>query len=105
MKPGSHLVNAARGRLVDPEGLHRALREGWIAGAGLDVFSPENPHQDPRWHPVLAHPSVVVTSQRACLSEEAEASSRRRVAELVRAALDGRTHGLVGKVDPPDGIR
>ncbi|MFE3497822.1 NAD(P)-dependent oxidoreductase [Streptomyces sp. NPDC059175] len=85
--------------------MHRALREGWIAGAGLDLFSPENPHQDPRRHPVLAHPSVVVTSHRACLSEEAEASSRRRVAELVRAALDGRTHGLVGKVDPPDGIR
>ncbi|MBT2363960.1 C-terminal binding protein [Streptomyces sp. ISL-10] len=105
MKPGSYLVNAARGRLVEPEGLHRALREGWIAGAGLDVFSPENPHQDPRWHPVLAHPSVVVTSHRAFLSAEAEASSRRRVAELVGAALDGRTHGLVGRVTAPDPVR
>ncbi|MEV6328816.1 C-terminal binding protein [Streptomyces sp. NPDC051909] len=101
MKPGSYLVNAARGRLVDPEGLHRALREGRIAGAGLDVFAPENPHQDPRWHPVLAHPSVVVTSHRAFLSVEAEASSRRRVAELVRAVLDGRTDGLVGRVEAP----
>ncbi|MER6565180.1 C-terminal binding protein [Streptomyces sp. NPDC001093] len=105
MKPGSYLVNAARGRLVEPEGLHRALREGWIAGAGLDVFSPENPHQDPRWHPVLAHPSVVVTSHRAFLSAEAEASSRRRVAELVGAALDGRTHGLVGRVTAPESGR
>ncbi|MFJ8097944.1 C-terminal binding protein [Streptomyces griseofuscus] len=105
MRPGAYLVNAARGRLVDPEGLHRALDGGWIAGAGLDVFSPENPHQDPRWHPVLAHPSVVVTSHRAFLSEEAEASSRRRVAELVRAALEGRTHGLVGRVTPADSGR
>ncbi|GLX47552.1 hypothetical protein Shyhy01_05020 [Streptomyces hygroscopicus subsp. hygroscopicus] len=105
MKPGAFLVNAARGRLVDPEALARALSEGWIAGAGLDVFSPENPHQDPRWHPVLAHPSVVVTSHRAFLSEEAEASSRRRVAELVGAALAGRTHGLVGRVTAPGSAR
>ncbi|MFI6444118.1 C-terminal binding protein [Kitasatospora sp. NPDC050543] len=105
MKPGSFLVNAARGRLIDPEALYRALDEQWIAGAGLDVFSPENPHQDARWHPVLKHPGVVVTSHRAFLSEEAEASSRRRVAELVRAALDGRTEGLVGRVHAPEAGR
>ncbi|MFE4822135.1 C-terminal binding protein [Streptomyces sp. NPDC056704] len=100
MKPGAYLVNAARGKLVDPQSLGKALEEEWIAGAALDVFSPENPHQDPRWKPVLQHPRVVVTSHRAFLSEEAEASSRRRVAELVRAALDGRTEGHVGRVLP-----
>jgi phosphoglycerate dehydrogenase-like enzyme len=100
MKPSSYLVNAARGRLVDPVALGRALDGGWIAGAGLDVFSPENPHHDARWRPVLRHPGVVVTSHRAFLSEEAEASSRRRVAELVGAVLDGRTRGHVGSVHP-----
>ncbi|WP_405677540.1 C-terminal binding protein [Streptomyces sp. NBC_01511] len=99
MRRGAHLVNAARGRLVDPGALHKALDEGWIAGAGLDVFSPENPHHDEVWAPVLGHPGVVVTSHRAFLSQEAEASSRRRVAELVRAVLDGRTEGLVGRVE------
>lgn len=89
MRSGSYLVNCARGRLVDPESLGRALAKGWIAGAGLDVFAPEDPHDDPRWKPVLTHPGAVVTSHRAFLSAEAEASSRRRVAELARDALAG----------------
>ncbi|MGH8931619.1 MAG: C-terminal binding protein [Egibacteraceae bacterium] len=99
MRSDAYLINAARGGLVDPVTLHKALDSGWIAGAGLDVFSPENPHDDPRWHAVLTHPSVVVTSHRAFLSHEAEASSRRRVAELVRDVLAGRAP-RVGRVAP-----
>jgi phosphoglycerate dehydrogenase-like enzyme len=41
MKPTAHLINVARGRLVDEPVLVRALREGWIAGAALDVFATE----------------------------------------------------------------
>jgi len=99
MRPDAFLVNAARGRLVDPLALHEALAGGWIAGAGLDVFSPENPHDDPAWQAVLRHPGVVVTSHRAFLSADAEASSRRRVAELVRDLLAGSTR-LPGQVTP-----
>ncbi|GGM41536.1 dehydrogenase [Longimycelium tulufanense] len=91
MRPDAYLLNAARGKLIDPVALGKALNEGWIAGAGLDVFFPENPHDDSRWQPVLEHPATVVTSHRAFLSEDAEASSRRRVAELVRDRLAGRT--------------
>lgn len=46
MRPGSILINTARGELVDTEALVRALREGQIAGAGLDTFSPEPPPAD-----------------------------------------------------------
>lgn len=94
MRPESYLVNCARGGLVAPESLGRALAEGWIAGAGIDVFAPENPHDDPRWQPVLRHPGVIVTSHRAFLSVEAEASSRQRVAELARDVLAGNSRSL-----------
>ena len=41
MKPNAILVNIARGKVVDTEALVKALKEGWIAGAGLDVFEEE----------------------------------------------------------------
>lgn len=41
MKPTAYLINIARGRIVDEHSLIRALKEGWIAGAGLDVFDAE----------------------------------------------------------------
>ncbi len=41
MKPSAHLVNIARGEIVDEKALIRALEENWIAGAGLDVFASE----------------------------------------------------------------
>jgi phosphoglycerate dehydrogenase-like enzyme len=50
MKPSAYLVNVARGEIVQEQILMRALQEGWIAGAGLDVFEQEPlPVDSPLW--------------------------------------------------------
>jgi glyoxylate reductase len=57
MKPTAHLVNTARGPLVDQAALEHALREGWIAGAALDVTDPEPLPAD---HPLHGAPNLLV---------------------------------------------
>ncbi len=58
MKPGAFLVNIGRGALIDQEALVKALTEGWIGGAGLDVTEPEPlPEDSPLWE----IPNVILT--------------------------------------------
>jgi len=49
-KPGAIFINPSRGELVDEEALAKAIKEGWIAGAAVDVYSREPPPED---HPLL----------------------------------------------------
>ncbi len=58
MKAGSYLINASRGPVLDEAALIRALEDGHLAGAGLDVFDPEPPEAD---NPLLKMTNVVVT--------------------------------------------
>lgn len=58
MKPGSYLINASRGPVVDEAALIRALQDGHLAGAGLDVYDPEPPAPD---NPLLQMENVVNT--------------------------------------------
>ena len=57
MKPGAHLINAARGGIVDEEALYQALHSGHLGGAALDVFEDEPANQ----HPLYGLPTVVVS--------------------------------------------
>jgi D-3-phosphoglycerate dehydrogenase len=59
MKPTAYLINLARGGIVDEDALIRALSEGWIAGAGLDVFAEE---PGPDGHPLYGMENVVCTA-------------------------------------------
>ena len=73
MKPTAFLVNTARGPIVSDDALYRGLREGWIAGAGLDDIE-EEPAKVRDWkpaNPLLTLPNVVVTPHAAYYSEEA----------------------------------
>jgi phosphoglycerate dehydrogenase-like enzyme len=58
MRPHTYLVNVARGRVIDEHALIRALREGWIAGAGLDVTEEEPLPPD---SPLYDMPNVILT--------------------------------------------
>lgn len=58
MKPGAFFINVSRGPIVQETALIRALREGWIAGAGLDVFDTEPLPGD---HPLYEFPQVIIT--------------------------------------------
>jgi D-3-phosphoglycerate dehydrogenase len=87
MKPNAYLVNTARGGLVDTVALARALREGWIAGAGLDVLPQEPPAAD---DPLRGLDNVILTPHVAFYSEESLVDLRRRTAQSVVDVLAGR---------------
>jgi D-3-phosphoglycerate dehydrogenase / 2-oxoglutarate reductase len=91
MKPTSILINTARGPIVDDRALHRALSEGWIAGAGLDDIE-EEPAKVRDWradNPLFGLDNVVITPHAAYYSEEAIHTVRQFAAEEVVRVLTG----------------
>ena len=86
MKPSAYLVNTSRGALIDLPALERALREGWIAGAGLDVLPQEPPPAD---SPLLSLDNVVLTCHAAFYSEQSLAELQSSAAREVARVLGG----------------
>nr|PZN72526.1 MAG: phosphoglycerate dehydrogenase [Bacillota bacterium] len=85
MKPTARIVNCARGGMVDEEALYRALKEGRLAGAALDVFAAE-PCTD---SPLFRLPNVVVTPHLSASTAEAQDANGRYIAQYVLRALRG----------------
>ncbi|WP_017665615.1 2-hydroxyacid dehydrogenase [Porphyrobacter sp. AAP82] len=85
MKPGSSIVNTARGELIDQEALIAALESGHLAGAGLDVY-PDEPHVDPR---LIAHPNVMTLPHIGSATAEGREESGHKVIANIRMWADG----------------
>lgn len=86
MPPGSVLVNAARGGLVDEDALVRELEAGRLAGAALDVFRNE---PLPRDHPLCQRDDVLLSPHVGYYSEQALIEARSRTVEGVISVLRG----------------
>lgn len=85
MKPGSCLINTARGDLVDQDALIEALEDGRLGGAGLDVY-PEEPKVDPR---LLKVPNVLTLPHLASATVEGREASGEKVIANIRIWADG----------------
>ncbi len=85
VKPTVHIVNAARGGIIDEDALYKAMVEGRVAGAGLDVYAKE-PCTD---SPLFSLETVVGLPHLGASTDEAQEKAGIAVAKSVRLALSG----------------
>jgi D-3-phosphoglycerate dehydrogenase len=87
MKPDALFISTGRGPTVDEPALIRALKEGWIAAAGLDVLEQEPPVKD---NPLLRMDNVILTPHVASASARFDPVRKRRVGREIALVLGGR---------------
>jgi phosphoglycerate dehydrogenase-like enzyme len=97
MKPTSYFINLARGDVVDEEALIKALENGCIAGAALDVFSHEPLPED---HPFWRMKNVIVTPHLGGFYDGYADRALPMVEENIRKFLAGDTMNMVNVVRP-----
>ena len=95
MKPTAHLVNLARGGVVDEEALMAALTTRRIAGAALDVFSEE---PLPESHPLWAMDNVLITPHQGGFYDEYVNEALPVIEHNLRKFLAGDTNGMINLV-------
>lgn len=98
MKPNAYLVNIARGRIIDEAVLIRALKEGWIAGAGLDVTDQEPLPAD---SPLYSMPNVILTPHISGASDNYDKRLTALFADNLRRYRAGQP--LLNQYDPQRG--
>ena len=87
MKKTAYIINASRGPVVDEAALAQALKEGWIAGAGIDVFE-----EEPTVHPgLLGLPNAVLAPHIGSASWETRLQMANLAVDNCLAVLEGRT--------------
>lgn len=97
MRDDAYVVNASRGGVIDEAALAQALHEGWIAGAGLDVFTEE---PLPAGSPLRTAPNLVLTPHLGASTAEAQVAVASEVAIGLKAVLvDGDTSMAVNAAD------
>ena len=87
MKKTAILINNARGPVIDEKALYKALKEGWIASAGLDVFEQE---PTPQSNPLLTLENVIVAPHISSASFETRSRMSEMVAENLVAFFESR---------------
>lgn len=86
MKKEAFIINTARGPVIDEKAMIRALKEGKIAGAGLDVLENEPVEPD---NPLLKMDNVIINPHAAWYSEESQVELQQKVAQNVADVLSG----------------
>lgn len=89
MKPGSRILNVARGGVIDEQALLEALESGHIAGAGIDVFTTEPPTESGPAAKLISHPRVVATPHLGASTVEAQENVSLDVCNQVISILSG----------------
>jgi acetolactate synthase-1/2/3 large subunit len=97
MRPGSVLVNIARGGVVNEAALLAALRDGPLGAAGIDVFDADPPPPD---HPFFALDNVVLSPHRAGRTGETQERMGAQAIEGLFMVLEGRARELLGESAP-----
>lgn len=80
VKPGVYIINCARGGIIDEKALHKALVDGHVAGAALDVFEQEPPSMD---NPLLHMEQVVCTPHLGASTAEAQEKVAQDIAKQI----------------------
>ena len=86
MKPSAYLINTSRAAIVDQRAMGQALREGWIAGAGVDVFEEEPLPKD---HELRTAPNLLATPHLGYVTRANYGTYYREAVEDIEAFLNG----------------